>query len=304
MSNIVEFIKNSLVFFDGAMGTEIDRRGLDISKGVMKYNMTHGQIIKDIHDDYLKAGVDIITTNTLTANEFYLKDSGYTSKEVIEKAIQIAKQSVKDLHNKYVALAVGPAAYLIKENDSNRDEILYNLFKNQVEIGEKAGVDIVLIETMYTMKEAEIAIKASKENSTLPIFCTVVLNNKGETFDGKGVKKIAETLQENGVSALGINCTSVSEELMKSVEELMEFTSVPIIVQPNMGMPKEIDGKKIYSVDVDEYVNFMLQLQQKGVKIIGGCCGTTPEILREVKNSTGVTSRIKFDRGQSPVEFH
>jgi len=276
-------MKKRVVFFDGAMGTEIDRRGLDISKGVMKYNMTHDEIIKDIHVDYLKAGVDIITTNTLTANELYLKDSGYTSKEVIEKAIQIAKESVKDLHNKYVALAVGPAAYLIKENESNRDQTLYNLFKTQIEIGAKAGVDVILIETMYTLKEAEIAIKAVKENSTLPIFCTVVLNDKGETFDGKSVKEIAETLQENGVSALGINCNAVSEELIKAVEELMKYTNVPVIVQPNMGMPKKVDDKKVYSVDIDEYVDFMVELHNKGVKILGGCCGTTPESLSKIR---------------------
>ncbi|MCM1989215.1 homocysteine S-methyltransferase family protein [Oceanirhabdus seepicola] len=285
MSNILDFMKNKVVFFDGAMGTEIDRRGLDISKGVMKYNMTHSEFIKNIHDDYLDAGVDIITTNTLTANELFLKDSGYTSREIIEKAIQIANESVKGLQNKFIAQVVGPAAYLIKDNEDNKDKILYSLFKNQVEIGEKAGVDLILIETMYTLKETEIALKAVRENSSLPIFCTVVLNDKGETFDGKGIKDIVEVLQQSGVSALGINCTAVSDELIKNVEDLMKYTNVPVIVQPNMGMPKEIDGKKIYSIDTDEYVDFMLKLQLKGVKIIGGCCGTTPECLCQLKKN-------------------
>jgi len=286
MSNILGFMKNKVVFFDGAMGTEIDRRGLDISKGVMKYNMTHGEIIKNIHDDYLEAGVDIITTNTLTANELFLKDSGYTSREVIEKAIQIAKESVKDLQNKFIAQAIGPVAYLIKENENNKDEILYNQFKNQISIGEKADVDVILIETMYTLKEAEIALKAVKENSTLPIFCTVVLNDQGETFDGKGVKEIAKKLQGKGVSALGINCTAVSDELMNNVEELMKYIDIPVIVQPNLGIPKEIEGKKIYSVAIDEYVKFMLKLNHKGVKILGGCCGTTPMALSKVIESS------------------
>jgi len=282
MSNLLDLIKNKVVFFDGAVGTEIDRRGLDISKGVMKYNMTHSEIIKNIHDDYLKVGVDIITTNTLTANERFLKDSGFTSKEIIEKAVEISKESVKNLHNKFIALAVGPVAYLIKEDESNRDEIIYNLFKSQIEIGEKAGVDAILIETMYTLKEAEIALKAVKENSTLPIFCTVVINDKRETFDGKDIKEIAQKLQKNGVSALGINCTAVSDGLMKAVEDLMECTKVPVIVQPNMGMPKKVGDQKTFSVSTDEYVNFMLKLHQKGVKILGGCCGTTPESLGKV----------------------
>lgn len=282
MGNILDFIKNEVVFFDGAMGTEIDRRGLDISKGVMKYNMTHAEIIKNIHEEYLKAGVDIITTNTLTANELNLKDSGYTSKTVIEKAIETAKESVKGLHNKFIALDIGPASYLIKENN-NKHEILYNLFKEQVEIGEKAGADLILVESMYTFEEAEIAVKAARENSTLPVFCTVVLNEKGETFDGKGIKKISETLQKNGVSALGVNCTEISDELMKTTEELMQCSDLPIIIQPNMGIPKKVDGKKVFDVSMDEYIDFMVKVYHKGVRIIGGCCGTTPDHLSKVK---------------------
>jgi len=282
MSNILNFIKNKVVYFDGAMGTEIDRRGFDISKGVMKYNVIHSELIKNIHEDYLKAGVDIITTNTLTANELFLKDSGYTSKEVIEKAIHIAKEAVEGLHNKFIAQVLGPAEYLIKDTEINKGEVLYDLFKKQIQIGEKSGVDLILIETMYNLKEAEIALKAVKENSTLPIFCTVVINDKGETYDGKGLKEIAEKLQENGISALGINCTAVSEPLMKNVEDLIKFSNVPVIVQPNMGTPKKVANQKIFSVDIDEYVDFMIKLHNKGVKILGGCCGTTPESLRKV----------------------
>ncbi|WBW99804.1 homocysteine S-methyltransferase family protein [Oceanirhabdus sp. W0125-5] len=279
MSNILDFIKNRVVFFDGAMGTEIDRRGLDISKGVMEYNINNRKLIKKIHEDYLDAGADIITANTLTANELYLKDSIYTSKEIIEEAINIAKESVEGMQNKFIAQVVGPAGYLIKDNEQDKEKILYDLYKNQVEIGENSNVDVILIETMYSLKEAEIAIKAVKENLNIPIFCTVVLNDKGETFDGKGVKEIVETLHRNGADALGINCTSVSDELMNAVEDLMKYSHIPVIVQPNLGIPKEVQGKKIYSVDINEYVKFMLELYNRGVKILGGCCGTTPESM-------------------------
>lgn len=285
MSDISDFIiKNKVVFFDGAMGTEIDRRGLDISKGVMKYNMTDAEVIKNIHKEYLKVGADIIATNTLTANELNLKDSGYTSKEIIEKAVDIAKESIKGLNNKFIALDIGPASYLIKENN-NKNEILYDLFKEQVKIGEKSGVDCILVESMYTLEEAEVAVKAAKENSSLPVFCTVVLNEKGETFDGKDIKEIVETLEKNEGSGLGINCTEVSDGLMKAAEELLEYTDLPVIIQPNMGIPKKVHNEKVFNVSVDEYTDFMVKLYQKGLRIVGGCCGTTPEHLSKVKQN-------------------
>lgn len=273
-------LSRKYVIIDGAMGTMLQKEGLKVGERSESFNISNPEAVMKIHRAYAEAGADIITANTFGANELNLKSEGISVQEMIRKAVNLAKGAAGD---KLVALDLGPTGQLLEPYGDLTYEEAYNIFAKQVKAGVEAGADVILIETMMDLEEAKAAILSAKENSTLPVLCTMTFSEGGRTLMGADAHKVAVTLQNLGVDALGANCSVGPKELMPVVEELLKYSTVPVIVQPNAGLPKLINGNIHYDITAQEFSSHIENMAKLGVKIFGGCCGTTPEFITEVK---------------------
>jgi 5-methyltetrahydrofolate--homocysteine methyltransferase len=273
---------NKFIFFDGAMGTMLQNRGLKAGEVPETYNILHPDIIKEIHEKYIKAGANIVTTNTFGANELKLKDTGYSVEEVITNAVNIAKEAKKNSRETYIALDIGPIGQMLEPIGTLSFERAYEIFKRQVEAGVKAGCDFILIETISDLYEAKAAILAAKENSSLPVFCTMTFGEDGRTFTGTDPLTMVTLLEGLGVDALGVNCSLGPKELFPIVEKILEYSSTPVIVQANAGLPKVKDGKTVYEITPEEFAENVKIMAKKGASILGGCCGTDDRYIKRV----------------------
>lgn len=277
-NSIIEYLKDNVVCFDGPMGTEIIKKGLKLGEVPELYNVENREIIKDIHNSYVMAGCDVITANTFGANRLKLKDTNYSVEEIIKSGIEIAKEASD---GRFIALDVGPLGQMLSPLGTLEFDQAYSIFKEQVIAGEKYGADLILIETMSDLQELRIALLAAKENTELPVFCTMSFESNGRTFMGCSIEAMAVTL-ENMADAIGINCSLGPKEMAPIVNKLTELTNAYIIVQPNAGLPRIVDDKSIYDIDAENFSEYALEFVKSGVNIIGGCCGTTPEHIKNV----------------------
>jgi 5-methyltetrahydrofolate--homocysteine methyltransferase len=273
------FNQNRILFLDGGMGTMLQRAGLKAGEIPEAYNMLHPEIIADIHSQYARAGADIITTNTFGANEFKLKNTAYSVEEIITKAVELARTQA---NGKLVALDVGPTGHLLEPMGELSFEEAYEAFASQIRAGVKAGADIILIETMSDIYEARAAVLAAKENSSLPVFCTMSFQENGRTLTGTDPFTMVNIIQGLGVDALGVNCSVGPKDMLPIVKEILSCSSVPVIVQPNAGMPKLSGDQITYDVTPEEFAMYMKEIVHMGAAILGGCCGTTPEYIESV----------------------
>lgn len=276
----IDFSK--VLLFDGAMGTMLQRYGIKAGELHESYNLLHPEIIEKIHKSYIEAGSDIIITNTFGANALKLKDYKYTVDEIVTQGVKIARKAAG---NKYVALDIGPIGQLMQPYGTLSFEKAYELFAEQIIAGTKAGADMILIETMLDIYEAKIAILAAKENSSLPVICTMTFQNDGKTLTGTDAFTMVNVLQGLNVDALGINCSLGPNEIMPILNDILKYSRVPVIVQPNAGLPELIDGKTVFSVGPEEFARYCKIMIQNGVSMIGGCCGTNPEFIHSIKNA-------------------
>ncbi|MGN9164232.1 homocysteine S-methyltransferase family protein [Tissierellaceae bacterium HCP3S3_D8] len=267
-------LKNRILIFDGAMGTMLQSSGLKLGELPEVLNITSPEAIIDIHRSYIDSGSDIITTNTFGANEIKLKGNKYTVEHVIDSAVKNAKIAIQD-RDKFIALDIGPIGELLEPLGSLSFDKAYNIFKRQVVQGVNSGVDLILIETMTDLYETKAAVLAAKENSNLPVFCTMSFEANKRTFTGCNPISMVMVLEGLGIDALGVNCSLGPKELEPIIEDILHISKVPIIVQPNAGLPVVVDGNTIFNISPDEFAHYGLKFAQNGVRIIGGCCGTT-----------------------------
>ncbi|AJD29873.1 MULTISPECIES: homocysteine S-methyltransferase family protein [Clostridium] len=279
--NIKDYIKENILVFDGAMGTMLQKLGLKISDLPEELNVLESEKIINIHRKYVDAGAKVITTNTFGANEIKLKQSEFSVERIIDKAIDNVKKA-RGNKEVLIALDIGPIGQLLEPMGTLKFEEAYEIFKRQVTQGQKSGADIILIETMTDLYEAKAAILAAKENTNLPVFCTMTFEKNKRTFTGCTPVSMVLTLEGLGVDALGVNCSLGPNELEDIVDEIIKYSSVPIMVQPNAGLPTVKDGKTIYNIKPKEFAAFQRSIVEKGVRIVGGCCGTTDEFIREI----------------------
>ena len=278
-----KFMKKNIVIFDGAMGTQLQKKGLKLGEVPETINITNKDKIVEIHKEYIKAGANVITTNTFGANELKLERTGYCVEEIIDGAVSAAKQAIGE-KEVYAALDVGPIGELLEPMGTLAFDRAYDIFKRQIVQGVKSGVDLILIETMTDLYEMKAAVLAAKENSTLPVLATMSFEKDHRTFTGCLPSSMAITLEGLGVDGLGINCSLGPKEINPIVQELMKWTHLPVLVQANAGLPYMIDGQMFYGVGPEEYAQEVLQYIKLGVNLVGGCCGTTPEYIKEIKN--------------------
>jgi 5-methyltetrahydrofolate--homocysteine methyltransferase len=280
-----------LLYFDGGMGTLLQSEGLEAGELPETWNLVHPDVIVDIHRQYYEAGSDIVLTNTFGANGLKFHDSRYDLKEIIDAAVANARKAavlgVHDNREVYAALDVGPTGKLLKPMGDLGFEEAYRTFREVVRYGEEAGADLIHIETMSDTYEVKAAVLAAKENTKLPVTVTMIFDGKGKLLTGGDVPSVVAMLEGLRVDALGINCGLGPEQMLPILKEIMEYASVPVIVKPNAGLPKQRDGEVYYDVEPDRFADTMEEILQMGACVIGGCCGTTPGHIRAMVNMAG-----------------
>lgn len=282
MDNLMDKLGRELLFFDGAMGTALQAKGLPIGELPELWNLRHPEIIEEIHGEFLSAGCSLIETNTFGANRYKLEPLGYSVAAVVAAAVNAAKTAVGTSNrDAWVALSVGPSGKLLAPLGDLAFEDAVSLFSEMVTAGANAGADCVLIETMSDLYEAKAAVLAAKESSSLPVFVTMTYDEQGRLLTGGDIAVAAAVLEGLGVDALGINCGLGPEQMVSLVDRLRETVSLPIIVNPNAGLPVERDGKTCYEVNPEEFAGFMREIVRHGAAAVGGCCGTTPAHIAE-----------------------
>lgn len=284
-------LKNKILVFDGAMGTMLQSMGLQIGELPEVLNIKSPEIVTQVHREYIKAGSNIITTNTFGANEIKLKNSKFTVEKIVSSAVENAKKSIDD-EDVYIALDIGPIGELLEPMGVLKFEDAYNIFKRQVIQGIKSGVDLILIETMTDLYEAKAAILAAKENSDLPVFCTMSFEADQRTFTGCSPVSMVMVLEGLGVDALGVNCSLGPKELEPIIDRILLRSKIPVMVQANAGLPTIVEGNTVFNFPPKEFSSYGRSFVEKGVRIIGGCCGTTAKhISALVKALRGATVR-------------
>ena len=279
--DIRKTMEEKVLFFDGAMGTMVQRAGLKAGQQPEVYNMIHPEIITSIHKAYVDAGADIITTNTFGANEYKLQGTGYEVEEIVEQGVKLARQAAVD---RWVALDIGPIGQLMEPNGTLSFDDVYNAVARQVKAGAKAGADLVIIETLADIYEMKAAVLAVKENSSLPVFCTLTYGESGRTMMGTDPLTAVNILEGLGVDAVGANCSLGPKELLPIVEEILKYAHIPVIIQPNAGLPRLENGETVFATSPEEFAAYAREMIKKGVRLIGGCCGTAPEFIKALKD--------------------
>lgn len=262
---------------DGGMGTMLQAAGLPVGQLPEVWNLTNPEQVARIQRKYVEAGAQVIYANTFGANRHKVAASGYTPKELIAGGIQAARAAAGDRKVK-VALDVGPIGQLLEPLGTMSFDEAYNIYKEMVVAGEEAGADLVIFETMSDLYEVKAAVLAARENTSLPVWVTMTFEATGRTFVGVTVPAMALTLTGLGVEALGFNCSLGPRELLPMVEELRQWTDLPIILKPNAGLPDPATGA--YTITPEEFAEEMAPAAELGVQIMGGCCGTTPDFIR------------------------
>ena len=266
------------VILDGGMGTMLQAKGLRLGEHPELAALDHPDWLLDIHRAYVEAGTQILCANTFGANREKLKRTGRTVEEVIPPSITIAKEAAAG--RALVALDLGPIGQLLEPTGTLDFETAVDIFAQEVRSAVSAGADLVMVETMTDLQECRAALLAVKENCDLPVIVSMTYEERGRTFLGHSPASAALTLEGMGADAIGINCSLGPREMPALVEELARWTTLPISVKPNAGLPDP--GGAGYDITADEFAAAMAELTDLGVKLYGGCCGTTPEYIAKL----------------------
>ncbi len=298
--NFKEYLKNNIVCLDGGMGTILQSMGLKPGEKPETWNISHPDIIKDIHKAYFDAGSNVVNTNTFGAN--ILNFSHSQLDDIICHAVNNAKNARNESINdgeKFIALDIGPSGKLLKPYGDFDFEDAVALFAETVKLGVKYGVDLIMIETMNDSYETKAALLAAKENSNLPVIVSNAYGEDGKLMTGASPEAMVAMLEGMGADAIGANCSLGPKQLIPVVERLLECASVPVILKPNAGLPKTINGETVFDVTPAEFAEEIASLVKKGVRLAGGCCGTTPEhiinLTEKIKNIKPVAITYKND---------
>lgn len=279
--------KKGFIFLDGAMGTMLQKNGMKIGENPMILNIERPDVVDKVYRAYAEAGSDIIYTNTLGASEKKLEGTGYTPEQVIEAAVAAAKKT----DNVLVALDIGPMGELMEPLGSFTFDEAYEQFRRQMAAGERAGADLIAIETMSDLGEVRAALLAAKENTSLPVIVTMTFEAGGRTFTGCLPESFAMVCQGLGADAIGLNCSLGPREMRPIIGRIAERTALPVILKPNAGMPDPMTDN--YNMVPEEFARQMAECIPTGVSIVGGCCGTSPDYIAAL--------RAEFN-GKTPVK--
>ena len=278
MGKIDELLKKDFIFLDGAMGTMLQASGLKLGERPEVLCITEPETIIDIHKQYINAGSDIVYANTFGGNAHKLEGTGYSVDEVITAAVKVAKKACEGTEA-LAALDIGPIGELLEPSGTLKFEEAYEIFKEMLVSGEKAGADLVVFETMTDLYEVKAAVLAAKENTKLPIFVTMTFEENGRTFTGCTVESMACVLEGLGVDAVGINCSLGPKEIFPLAKRLTEATNLPVVIKANAGLPDPLTNE--YDITPELFGEYMKMYSEIGINIAGGCCGTNPDFIKE-----------------------
>ncbi len=280
---ITEYMKNNTVILDGGLGTLLQKAGLKPGERPESWNLTHPEKICEIHKAYYDSGSNIVSTNTFGAN--LLNFSGSELEEIIKAAVENvrqAKTASKGNQEKYIALDIGPCGKMLKPYGDFDFEEAVSLFSKTAALGEKYGADLIFIETMNDSYETKAALLGVKESTNLPVFVSNAYSENGKLMTGASPSAMTAMLEGLGADAIGANCSLGPKNLLGVISEILSKASVPVILKPNAGLPQSVNGKTVYNVLPDEFSDDIVKAVEMGVRLVGGCCGTTPEYIRLV----------------------
>lgn len=293
---ILDRLGKELLFFDGGMGTLLQAGGLKPGELPETWNLTHPEEITGIHRKYIEAGSDIILTNTFGANALKFHDDNYSLGDIVTSAVghvkRAAEQAESNGRRVYTALDIGPTGKLLKPMGDLEFEEACETFREVVRYGADAGADLIHIETMSDTYELKAAVLAARENTDLPVFVTTIFDERGKLLTGADVPAVVALLEGLRVDALGINCGLGPGQMLPILEQILEYTSLPVIVKPNAGLPKQVQGETVYDVLPEDFALTMQKIVGMGASAAGGCCGTTPEHIKAM---------VDLCRGMEPL---
>ena len=275
-----------LLMLDGGMGTELQARGLQAGEVPEEWNLRRPDDVRAVHAAYCAAGADIVMANTFGANPAKYHGAAPLA-EVVAAGVRLARAAADAAGGRprYVALDVGPTGRLLKPAGDCAFDDAYASFAEQIRLGAAAGADLVVVETMSDVYELKAAVLAAKENCDLPVIATVALGADGKLLTGAGPEVVAAVLEGLHVDALGFNCGLGPDLLLPFVKRLVAATNLPVVVKPNAGLPKVVDGETVFLVGPEAFARDVADLVKAGATVVGGCCGTTPAHLAAVRRA-------------------
>lgn len=290
------------LFCDGGTGSQLQARGLKPGELPETWNLSHPEDLIQIAEDYYRAGSDIVNTNTFGANALKYPDD---LKEIVEQAVEHVKEARRRAgreNDAYIALDLGPTGKLLEPMGDLPFERAVELFGEVARIGTAAGADLIMIETMSDSYEAKAAVLGARENSDLPVCITLTYDSTGKLLTGGTVESTTAMLEGLGVAALGMNCGLGPNQMIPLVKQLLEVTSLPVIVNPNAGLPRSERGKTVYDLDPEAFAASMKEIAELGPHVLGGCCGTTPDHIRaEIAAVRGIPFREPVPKNRTAI---
>ncbi len=295
--NVLEYVKENILYLDGGMGTLLQASGLASGELPERWNITHSDVIVDIHRSYFDAGSNVVNTNTFGANS--LKFDEEELDRVFSAAFENAKKA-RDTsfgtQKKWIALDIGPTGRMLAPYGDLDFLDAVEIFAKSVRLGVKYGADLIFIETMNDSYETKAALLAAKENSELPVFVSNAYGADGKLMTGATPVAMVAMLEGMGADAIGVNCSLGPKALEGVVAEYLKYSSIPVILKPNAGLPVSVDGKTVYNVSPEEFANDVAALVGDGALIVGGCCGTTPEYIASTVKALANISPKKIEK--------
>jgi len=281
----LNYLKDNIVLFDGAIGTMLYSRGIYINRCFDELNLSRPELVKEIHNKYILAGSEVIETNTFGANRFKLNAHGFDEEvsSINYQGARIAREEAGE--DIWVAGSIGPLGIRIEPWGPTSIEEARDVFKEQAKALYDGGVDIFILETFYDLGEIQQAIIAVKEICDLPVIAQMTIGDDGNSLYGTTPEHFAKRLSEWGSDVVGINCSVGPQIMLIALEKMVRVADKPISIQPNAGVPRNIEGRNIYLVSAEYMAEYTKRFIQTGAKIIGGCCGTTPEHIRAMRDA-------------------
>lgn len=294
--NFKDLLGKQILFFDGGMGTLLQERGLRTGEIPETWNILHPEVIKQIHKEYLLAGSNMVSANTFGVNAFKCKNLEYTVDELVTAGVRLTKEAIAEVKKEntaeadrpmFSALDIGSIGKLLKPLGEISFDQAYETFREIIAAGDKAGADLILIETVSDSYEMKAAVLAAKENSCLPVVVTMIFDENGKLLTGGDVASAAAMLEGLGVDAIGFNCGLGPDQMKKLLPQLTACCSLPIVINPNAGLPVVVNGQTVFDVEPDAFAESVKMLVGMGASVVGGCCGTTPAHIKKVVELCG-----------------
>lgn len=284
---VLELLKNQRIYLDGGFGTYLQKKGLKPGEHTEDWNISHPDVVQSVHKKYYDAGSNIVCANTFGANSLNFSEEELEAvvKEALEN-VRFAASESGGKQEKFAALDIGPLGRLLKPFGDLEFEEAVSIFAETVRLGVKYKADLIVIETMNDSYETKAALLAAKENSELPVFVTNAYSEDGKLMTGATPEAMVAMLEGMGADAVGANCSLGPKQLESVASRIIEAASVPVIMKPNAGMPKSVNGKTVFDVNAEAFSEEMVKFAKLGVNILGGCCGTDDEYIRLLVEKT------------------